>query len=732
MADLYPIQNSFAFGAISQRLFMRGNTDRYQQAVALCHNFEPLSQGPLQYRRGLEHVAELAEQTANLQVAPFQISEYQEGVVVIGEQFFQVYDRSGPTTHQASIERVSNPSFDNGLGAWMDGSSGTSILRWDPVLRTANLIKGSHGLASMSQSVVVGAPTEIHTLRLVAFNLDGNATARVAIGTTAGGNDLLEVTPVPNGSDLTYTFTPPASPVYLTLENNGLRGSSQVFALGSIKNTQQPTNLAQAVSPYAGLDRQLIQWAELPNEVETWFAQPNQEVYSLKFDGNDFTLSAVAFTNPPSDWSTTPPIKGPGAITFFEQRAYFGGAPDRPESFRSSKVGAGNYNDLSPGTAQPDEAMDYTIARRGRIAWMRGAKELIVGTENAEYVAVSEGPALKPGDIELLDQSVYGSLPGQVESLGDRVAYASGDETSLRTMSYEWTRDAWVSVDLAWPSEHLTQSRIKQVVFRFDDEQAFMMTTRDVRTMLICMFNREQSIIGWGDLSTQGDFLALTVTRLRGISDAWVATRRFCNGGGVTHYNLERRSQRAQLDGAERFIFATPTSQVTGLNRYEEETVGVLVDGAVHPDVFVEGGTINLKFAGTVIDVGYRYPGVALSLPLDAPSRGTAQSRAKGWGKTYLRLTNSHRPRVSQVPFMEAYKLYKREGIQALIDAWGGPEPPDREAETPMDTPEPPSYEDFQISPEGLDLDAALLMVHERPVPCEIVGVFGDLGLEEV
>lgn len=58
------------------------------------------------------------------------------------------------------------------------------------------------------------------------------------------------------------------------------------------------------------------------------------------------------------------------------------------------------------------------------------------------------------------------------------------------------------------------------------------------------------------------------------------------------------------------------TNSVTGLHHLEGQTVQVLADGRVHPDVTVTKGAITLDRQAGIVVVGYRYRGIYASLPL--------------------------------------------------------------------------------------------------------------------
>lgn len=483
---------------------------------------------------------------------------------------------------------------------------------------------------------------------------------------------------------------------------------------------------AQFTSPYAGFDRSIIQFDELPNSRTIWMAHPNVAPYQLDYDGANFTFIPTPLQNAPAVWTGT---NWPGAITFHQQRSWFGGTPNEGETFWSSQTG--DYGNFDQGSAQPDEALQYTLARRGRISWLRGARNLVVGTETAEYIALSEGAVLKPGDIDLRQQSAYGSSTGQVEAIGDRIIYASGDGTKLRTMAYEWLKDAWTSVDMAWVSEHLTQATITRIGYERDPEQTIWLSLKDnPEFMLTCSFNREQNVIGWAHHRTEGEYLTMCVGVFGGLSVVWNAVKRTVEPGPAQKIYLEQNNRDHFLDSYVHYNSPTETNVVPGLDHLEGQFVTCTIDGGVHPLVQVIGGQITTLYGGNDFYVGYGYAGFMLTLPLEGGvPRGTMQGVMKRWNKVWLRLVNSVRPRIDSVPFWTAFNLlWPEPDDQTLVSAITAvARPPTRSPSTPMTTPEPPTYEDVQVGNVGHDFHGAIFVSHELPLPCTISAIFGEL-----
>jgi hypothetical protein len=81
---------------------------------------------------------------------------------------------------------------------------------------------------------------------------------------------------------------------------------------------------------------------------------------------------------------------------------------------------------------------------------------------------------------------------------------------------------------------------------------------------------------------------------------------------------------------------------ITGLKHLEGETVGVLTDGAIHPDCEVVDGEITLDYPSRYIIIGEKYIGFGRTLDMEvAGVPGTAIGRRKTIEKLFVRLRNT-------------------------------------------------------------------------------------------
>jgi hypothetical protein len=160
------------------------------------------------------------------------------------------------------------------------------------------------------------------------------------------------------------------------------------------------------------------------------------------------------------------------------------------------------------------------------------------------------------------------------------------------------------------------------------------------------------------------------------------------------------RSLSAIASGAWRLTATT----ISGLTHLEGETVDVLGDGAVHPQVVVTSGAITLQLPVSYAVVGLPAPCSLQTMRLEAGAAdGTAQGKTK---------------RVTRC----AIRLVETVGGTAGPDEDGQDQILFRDASMAMDEAIPPFSGDKQIAwPSGYEVDAYLRYENDLPLPATVV-----------
>ena len=337
--------------------------------------------------------------------------------------------------------------------------------------------------------------------------------------------------------------------------------------------------------------------------------------------------------------------------------------------------------------------------------WMVGFKNLVIGTVNGEHIVTSEGGFIKPDDIQVEQQSSYGSSGVQPVQVGDQIFYVSSDRTKLRAIQYEWQKDNWLSRDLTFNSNHITNPGIRHITWQ-QNPGNFFHCILDDGTVATLVYERSHNVYGWFKFDWAGEVLDAATGPILGIDFLTLAGR---TRPGVI--NLEAQSRSAHRHYMDSWIDRPPEADgvtVTGLEHLEGMTVQVTTDNATHPDRVVVGGQITLQphvQNYSTITVGLAYEKKMITLPFDqgAPA-GSGAPWLKRWNKIYVRVLNSSHPLIN------------------------GSRSPVRHAATPMDEVEPTTNEDILVINLGFDRGAIITIEQDLPRSLTVLGVFGELG----
>ena len=160
--------------------------------------------------------------------------------------------------------------------------------------------------------------------------------------------------------------------------------------------------------------------------------------------------------------------------------------------------------------------------------------------------------------------------------------------------------------------------------------------------------------------------------------------------------------------------WALTAGSLSGLDHLEGETVGILTDGAEHPQKTVTSGAITIDYQASYIIVGLKYPGIAAPMDLEfgATPQGTAFSSLKDVQFAHLRLLNSGSVRVGASPYNTEHLIHFKPGALG-----------DRPA--PLAT----GIERVRIS-DTMKRGKTVYVVKDTPTPCTLLHIetFGDVA----
>lgn len=699
MGKVVPVQDNFSAGEISKRFLAQVNNPAYKNGVRDLVNFIPTSQGPVRRRWGTRYVQE--HDGAYARSFGFPISSDLVAEVCITDQGTMWL--SWINIPIFNNNKVVNGHFYAGSSNWTNLSVNSGYVVFNT--GSAKLVPGvTHDTVSrysaIQQSVTLAGASP-HLLEIHCMESERMCRMRVMIGSSLGGSDIFDywmeesepslVVEVPFG-----TTTPHIQ--LIAAENT--EGRDRVINHVSIRNPPGSTQDSFS-TPWDTAELTTLQVGMPPGEDTMYFVSRTQAPQELKYDRTTDTWSfgAVSFTSSP--WSAG---DYPGSIAFFQGRMWLGGTPSMPEQFWGSK--SADYTNLTTG-ANPDDALSFTMANKGIIQWMAGTKNLLIGTEYGEYICESDSGTIIPGDIGVNQQSAYGSAQIQPVQIGNHLLYVSSDGRKVREMGYKWTEDGWTSRDITYVSEHITKGNlIQDIVFAQNPDNLILATTQ-TGDLIGAVYERGNDVVGWFRIQTTGRVTGISSVDLRGNSIVSMAVNREVQS--TSHIYRETFGvYKKQVDSFVLIPEVTSPYTVT-VPHLADQTVNVVVDGAIHPDITLDSsGEGTLEWGGSEVLIGLPFTATLNTLPLATVLQigQSTLAHTKRYNKIFVRLFESYYPVIN------------------------GTRPPTRHPSTPMDTAEPAITGDIKVTNLGWSSDAQITIEQDLPLATNVAGIFGEAAEE--
>ena len=300
----------------------------------------------------------------------------------------------------------------------------------------------------------------------------------------------------------------------------------------------------------------------------------------------------------------------PTLCTIHEQRLCWAGTTNYPWIWMSNSF---NYHNFSPsdysGNVTDSNAIYYNMStdKVAPVKWMASLGSLIIGTEMYEMRMYSAGAGLAPGDCSVRKESTYGVHDSLPVITDDTLIFIQRLQRTLRSVTYDYTRDAYVGPELSVLSESLTIEGMKKIVYQREPNAIIWVLLED-GNLLAVTYDKEQDVTAWTRVTLAGnnakvidlasvpsstyrqDMLILLVERrIKG------ATRRYMEILSKEFLDNLDLKEIPYLDSAMRYQGAS-TTQIVGLDHLEGETVRVMDEGALKEDVVVRNGTIELEY----------------------------------------------------------------------------------------------------------------------------------------
>ena len=504
MARVHPFQTNFTAGEISPKLAGQVNFKKYPNAVETLENLIVFPQGGAQRRYGTRFITEVKDSSASTRLIPFEFNVEQAYIMEFGNQYIRFYKDQGQITEATkSISAITkaNPAV---VTATSHGySDGDHVWINDVV-----------GMTEVNGRRYTVANKTTHTFELSGVN-STNYTTYSSGGTAA---KVFEISSpytsaqvfdlqFAQSADVMYIVHPSHEPAKLSRTGHtSWTLEDVVFEKGPYLDQNTTTTTLNPGSSGVGTGVALVASADLfaSTDVGRLVKLHNGHAKITAFtDAQNVTmeiLTALDASTATADWqlgaySNTSGF--PRAVTFFENRLFYGGSTDFPQTIWASQ--AGLYQNFDEGSANAADAFIYTIAANkvNVIRSLAPSRNLIVLTAGGEFIVDRPpGEPLKPGNVNIRQQTTYGAGTQQSIQIGNTILFVQRQGRKVREYGFSFADDAYVSPDLTLISEHITEGGIIDVDYEQELDSIYWAVRSD-GALLGLTYLREQEIVAW-------------------------------------------------------------------------------------------------------------------------------------------------------------------------------------------------------------------------------------------
>ena len=234
----------------------------------------------------------------------------------------------------------------------------------------------------------------------------------------------------------------------------------------------------------------------------------------------------------------------PQAVSFHDNRLWFGGNPSKPSSVVASQVG--EYFNFDVGSGNANEAIDVAIAgdRVNEVRHFVSSRNLQVFTDGGEYYipTSSDIAAITPSNIAFRRQTPFGVSRANPVVFDGATVFSQKNGKAIREYLYSDTQAAYTSNSISVLSSQLIDSP-KQIAMiggslSRPEQFAFFVNSGTTHNGKIAVFHsiRDEKIAGWSMYETRsGDYFHSMTSANENL---FVVGKRQVNG--TTTYTLEK------------------------------------------------------------------------------------------------------------------------------------------------------------------------------------------------
>jgi hypothetical protein len=556
-----------AFNAGELSPLMEGRTDypKYDQGLRQCLNLLPMTQGPVTRRPGTKLI-ETTKSNGVARLIPFEYSVEDAYILEFGEYYMRVYRNGAQVLSGGSAYEIVTPfdadelpdiQFVQSANTMylVDGNDPPQVLtrtahtNWD--INDVNFTTGPFlprdtSGTTIAASAVSGTATLTASTPLFQSGHVGSLFKlyhRRASTSVSGVLDANEASATLSISGAYNATTHGTWTGHISLERSYDSGSTwdSVKTIASTNDNNLNTSDIET-------DPDVIYRLEMTNFISgsatfTISALDYLDYGVVKVTAytDPCTVTAIVLDTLVSTSATAIWQEGywsdyrgwPRTIEFHEQRLWFGGSTNYPQTLWAGKTAAseGDYENMTTGTLA-SSALVFTLPGRNPIQWLHSQGYLVVGTAGGVGRIGNLTEAITPSNVEYRLQTSNGAERIQPVAVGDVLLYVERGAKKIRQYLYSIDADQFIAPDISIIATHIPAVGLNSMALQSSPQPVVWMVRAD-GSLATMTYLKEQEVAAWARQTTNGTFESLAVIPGAVEDEVWAVVKRTLPAGTV-------------------------------------------------------------------------------------------------------------------------------------------------------------------------------------------------------
>ena len=654
--------NNFQFGEVSPSLTSRTDTKVYTNAAEEVRNFFIRSEGGLKKRTGTKRWANFGSNPAHatnlrqsVRIEPFIFSDDEKYIIAFSNTRIEIFQINPSTGAVSSIQAITSQS-------WLANTTSAPYLEEITFAQQGDVMFIAH----QTFMIRMLTRTSLTTFAVSTFafdqSRDGNeifqpyfpfqplgvtlsANATTGSGKTLTssadyfvsghvGTDILigetrcRITGFTNATTVTATING-------TLRQQLPTDSLKTFeGSGVVQVTQALHGLATGASvtfersgAVGGVANSNINGARsitvIDENTYEFTAGSSATATSSAIGGGSPRVVTSAATTEWQEQSYSAVRGYPAAVTFHQNRLWFGGTLSQPDGIWGSK--SGQFFNFDIGDAEDDDALDLT-ANVGEIFTIRhlvSNRDLQVFTTGAElFVQAPTDKPVTPANAQIRRQTPYGSSFVKPSVFDGATLFIQKTGSALREFLFTDSEAAYTSVAVSGLAPHLILDPVQMTSIKgaLNRSESYAFLVNNDGTLAVFYSVRGDQKAGWALWNTQGTWHSICSVHER----LFVVAGRD-DGSGTSKYFLEEFQDDMPMDFCDSFSGSSSAFGSLGSHFANDAVVKATNGNDFLGSFTVAGAAIDastIKTGITQAFIGYAFTPTLKTLPIDASIQG--------------------------------------------------------------------------------------------------------------